>query len=121
MMIKKIATVAVYTDDQQKAKTFWTEKAGFETVAEHPMGPVAFWLEVAPKGAATHLVIYPKSMMKGAEHMKASIVFECEDVFAAYEQMKKNGITFLDEPKQMEWGSFVQFKDEDGHVFLLKS
>ncbi len=38
MMIKKIATVAVYTDDQQKAKTFWTEKAGFETVAEHPMG-----------------------------------------------------------------------------------
>lgn len=39
MMIKKIATVAVYTDDQQKAKTFWTEKAGFETVAEHPMGP----------------------------------------------------------------------------------
>ncbi|MGD2403369.1 VOC family protein [Bacillus velezensis] len=87
-MIKKIATVAVYTDDQQKAKTFWTEKAGFETVAEH---------------------------------MKASIVFECEDVFAAYEQMKKNGITFLDEPKQMEWGSFVQFKDEDGHVFLLKS
>ncbi len=28
MMIKKIATVAVYTDDQQKAKTFWTEKSG---------------------------------------------------------------------------------------------
>jgi hypothetical protein len=36
----------------------------------------------APKGAATHLVIYPKAMMKGAEHMKASIVFECEDVYA---------------------------------------
>ncbi|WP_415273397.1 VOC family protein [Bacillus siamensis] len=120
-MIKKIATVAVYTDDQQKAKTFWTEKAGFETVAEHPMGPNTFWLEVAPKGAETHLVIYPKAMMKGAEHMEASIVFECEDVFAAYEQMKKNGVTFIDEPKQMEWGSFVQFKDEEGHVFLLKS
>lgn len=30
MMIKKIATVAVYTDDQQKAKTFWTEKAGLK-------------------------------------------------------------------------------------------
>ncbi len=58
------------------------------------MGPGAFWLEVAPKGAATHLVIYPKSMMKGAEHMKASIVFECEDVFAAYEQMKRTASPF---------------------------
>nr|WGD67366.1 VOC family protein [Bacillus velezensis] len=121
MMIKKIATVAVYTDDQQKAKTFWTEKAGFETVAEHPMGPGAFWLEVAPKGRHSFGYLSEIDDERPREHMKASIVFECEDVFAAYEQMKKNGITFLDEPKQMEWGSFVQFKDEDGHVFLLKS
>lgn len=26
-MIKQIATVAVYVDDQQKAKTFWSEKS----------------------------------------------------------------------------------------------
>lgn len=36
-MITKIATVAVYVDDQQKAKTFWTEKAGFELIRETPM------------------------------------------------------------------------------------
>ncbi len=29
-MIKNIATVGVYVDDQQKAKQFWTEKVGFD-------------------------------------------------------------------------------------------
>lgn len=43
-------------------------------------------------------VIYPKAMMKGSEQMKASIVFECEDIFGAYEKMKANGVEFLREP-----------------------
>lgn len=29
-MITKMATVAVYVEDQQGAKVFWTEKVGFE-------------------------------------------------------------------------------------------
>ncbi|MFQ6321598.1 VOC family protein [Bacillus halotolerans] len=120
-MIKQIGTVAVYVEDQQKAKQFWSEKVGFDIVADHPMGPNASWLEVAPTGAQTRLVIYPKAMMKGAEHMKASIVFECEDIFGTYEKMKANGVEFLSEPKQMDWGTFVQFQDEDGNEFLLKA
>ncbi len=72
-MIRKISTVAVYVEDQQKAKEFWTKKVGFEVMAEHPMGPNAFWLEVAPAGSESHLVIYPKSMMEGWENRKASL------------------------------------------------
>lgn len=44
-MIRKISTVAVYVEDQQKAKEFWTKKVGFKVMAEHPMGPNAFWLD----------------------------------------------------------------------------
>ncbi|SOC39796.1 VOC family protein [Ureibacillus acetophenoni] len=119
-MIKQIATVAVYVEDQQKAKTFWTEKVGFKVVAEHPMGPNATWLEVAPKGAESRLVLYPKAMMKGSENMKASIVFQSEDVKGTYEKMKANGVEFLGELQEMQFGSFVQFKDEDENTFLLK-
>lgn len=119
-MIRRIATVAVYVEDQQKAKQFWTEKVGFDVVTEHPMGPNAFWLEVAPKGGQTALVLYPKAMMKDADEKKPSIVFECDDVFAAYEAMKAKGVEFLSEPQQMQWGTFVQFKDEDGNEFVLK-
>ncbi|MBM7552142.1 VOC family protein [Thalassobacillus pellis] len=119
-MITNLGTVAVYVEDQQQAKKFWTEKAGFEVFAEHPMGPDAVWLEVAPKNACTRLVLYPKHMMKGSESMKASIVFECDDVIETYETMKNNGIAFKEEPKEMQWGTFVTFSDEDGNEFLLK-
>lgn len=34
--------------------------------------------------------------------MKASIVFECEDIFNTYDRMKANGVEFLSEPNQME-------------------
>lgn len=119
-MIKKIATVAVYVDDQAQAKAFWTEKIGFVVKAEHQMGPNAYWLEVAPEGAESHLVIYPKAMMKNFEEMKPSIVFHCTDLQAYYERLNAAGVEFLSEPQKMQWGTFVQFKDPDGNLFLLK-
>lgn len=101
-MITNAGTVAVYVEDQQKAKEFWTDKAGFEVAAERPMEPNTFWLEVAPKDAQTRLVLYPKAMMPNAENMKASIVFECDDVLRTYEEMKAKGVQFKEEPQQMQ-------------------
>lgn len=119
-MISKMATVAVYVEDQQKAKAFWTEKVGFELVRETPMGPAGSWIEVAPQGAESALVIYPKSMMKNWEEQKAAIVFTCDDIQATYNQMKANGVQFEGELQKMQWGTYTTFKDEDGHSFLLK-
>ncbi len=59
-MIKQIGSVAVYVEDQKKAKPFWAEKVGFDIAADHPMGSEASWLEVAPQGAQTRLVISRK-------------------------------------------------------------
>lgn len=120
-MIKNIATVGVYVDDQQKAKQFWTEKVGFEVVAEHPMGPNAFWLEVAPPKAESRLVIYPKSMMEGDQQMaNVSIVFECYDIEGTYETLKAKGVEFKQELNKAPWGTSAIFCDEDGNQFLIK-
>ncbi len=78
-------------------------------VADRPMGPCSFWLEAAPKGAQSHLVIYPKAMLKGSENMKASIVFQGDDVRSTYEKLKANGVEFPGEPQEMQRGTFVQF------------
>ena len=39
----------------------------------------ARWLEVAPPGAASALVLYPKAMMPDWETRRPSVVFEVED------------------------------------------
>jgi len=72
-MIKEIATVAIYVEDQQKSLEFWTQKVGFEVRANHPMGPNANWIEVGPKNARSRLVIYPKVIMPDWPEKKPSI------------------------------------------------
>ena len=119
-MIQKIATVAIYVEDQEKALEFWRDRMGFEVRAQESMGKGGFWLEVAPKGAGSRLVLYPKSMMTNWQELKPSIVFECADIQATYESLKSKGVEFLDKPTKMSWGSSAQFRDTDGNEFLLK-
>jgi lactoylglutathione lyase len=119
-MITRIATVAVYVEDQDKAEEFWTRQVGFEVKRRDKMGPQASWLEIGPRGGTTNLVIYPRSMMRDWREMKPSLVFGCDDFEATYENLKGNGVEFLEEPKKMPWGTYAQFRDLDGNVFLLK-
>ncbi|MXQ52276.1 VOC family protein [Shimazuella alba] len=120
-MIEKIATVAVYVENQEAAEDFWVNQVGFVTKEKRQMGPNAYWLEVAPEEADTHLVIYPNSMMPDAADRKPSIVFVCTDVEQAYNKMKENGVPFTGKPQKMQWGTFVQFQDNEGNEYLLKS
>lgn len=119
-MIKRIATVTVYVESQQAALKFWMEQAGFEVRQNAPMGPEAFWIEVAPAGAESCLVLYPKKMMPDWNEQKAAIVFECTEFQETYSGMVARGVKFLEEPKSMPWGTFARFQDPDGNQFLLK-
>jgi lactoylglutathione lyase len=83
-MIKWIATQAVYVSDQGAAEEFWKNKVGFEVIATRGMGNGLRWLEVAPPGAQSRLVLYPKSLMKDWNERQPSIVFECDDVERTY-------------------------------------
>ena len=119
-MIQRIATVAVYVDDQNAALAFWRDQVGFEVRRSESMGKAVIWLEVAPEGAGSRLVVYPKSAMDDWAERKPSIVFECDNIQAAYESMKSKGVRFTGEPTKMAWGTDATFSDPDGNEFLLK-
>ncbi|MBV7336654.1 VOC family protein [Chloroflexi bacterium TSY] len=93
-MIKNIATVGVYVEDQDKALEFWTEKFGFQVNRDQDMGNGSRWLEVCPQGAESCLVIYPKSLMKNWAELKPSIVFECENIEALCDELHEKGVMF---------------------------
>jgi lactoylglutathione lyase len=119
-MITKIATAAVYVEDQQKAIDFWTNQVGFEVRLERQMGPQAKWIEISPKGAESRIVIYPKSMMQDWAERKPSIVFECGNVGEAYAEMRARGVEFQQEPQEMPWGPFAIFLDTESNWFGLR-
>ena len=103
-MIRKIATAAVYVDDQRKAVEFWTKQVGFKVHREKAMGHQASWIEVGPPDAESCLVIYPKSMMQDWAERKPSIVFKCENIQQTFAAMRDLGVKFAQEPKAMPWG-----------------
>jgi lactoylglutathione lyase len=113
-MITRIATAAVYVEDQEKAVDFWTNHVGFEVRVEKEMGPMAKWIELAPTAAESCIVIYPKSMMTDWAERKPSIVFECENLRKTHEEMRARGVVFQQEPQDMPWGPFAIFPRTTG-------
>src|SRR4051812_34589000 len=118
-MIEYIKTVAVYVEDQQRSLDFYTQKLGFEVRRNESMGPRGNWIEVAPVGARSCLVIYPRSLMANWKELKPSVVFQCADVEATCKEFTSRGVQITDGPKEMAWGTYAKFVDPDGNEFLL--
>ena len=118
-MISNIRTVGVYVSDQDAALHFYTEVLGFEVRADRSMGRQGRWLEVAPPGAQSRLVIYPRAMMEDWDKRKTSVVLGCGDIEAEYQRLSGLGVEFSQMPTKMKWGSFAVFADPDGNEFVL--
>ncbi|MFQ5934108.1 MAG: VOC family protein [Dehalococcoidia bacterium] len=118
-MITNVRTAAVYVSDQEAALRFYTEKLGFEVRRTESMGRHGSWLEVAPPGAQSRLVIYPRAMMEDWEQRKPSIVFGCDDIEKTYSELAERDVKFTQTPTKMRWGTFAIFADPDGNEFVL--
>jgi predicted enzyme related to lactoylglutathione lyase len=105
--------------DQSAAVDFYVNKLGFEVRRRLEMSPSADWVEVAPQGAETCLVLYPKSMMQDWPQQKASIVFHCSDTETTIAQLKERGVKIVMEPSDMAWGKFAAIEDPDGNQIGL--
>ncbi|NHM30787.1 VOC family protein [Neobacillus terrae] len=122
-MINKIGKVTVYVKDQEEAKDFWIDKIGFVLKMEQPMGPDFSWIEVGPSDDEfTTLVLYSKEAMeqqKPEAVAHPSILFSTNDIEAAYEKMKQNGVK-VEDLLRMPFGTMFSFKDQDGNDYLLR-
>lgn len=118
-MIIQVKTVGIYVQDQQKSLEFYAQQLGFEVRRDEPMGPEARWIEVAPKGAQTCLVPFPKSMMPEWEKSKPSVVFRCHNLESTYRELTARGVKFTAPPTKESWGVYAKFVDPDGNEFVL--
>lgn len=119
-MIKKVGKVGVYIRDQQRALEFYRDKLSFEVRADIPMGPDARWIEVAPPGEDTALSLFTPPGLEDRIGTFGGIVFECEDVNATYEELKRKGVEFSEPPTDQPGGVMATFQDADGNSFVLR-
>ncbi|HEV2238265.1 MAG TPA: VOC family protein [Ktedonobacterales bacterium] len=126
-MLTGVGTITVQVRDQDAALTFYTEKLGWEVRADMPMGPEQRWLEVAPAGAHTRILLYKATHdQPGAESYEAAqarigtstgLVLEVEDIAATFATLKERGVTIVDEATQQPYGWYGTFADQDGNTY----
>jgi len=119
-MIKHLGITGFPVRDQASALDFWVGKVGFETRADLPYGEGSRWIEVAPPGAATRIMLSPapsdETFSVGTMPWG---VFETDDIRAAYAILTERGVTFTDPPTEQPWGVQAVFVDPDGRSFVL--
>jgi catechol 2,3-dioxygenase-like lactoylglutathione lyase family enzyme len=131
-MIRSLSHVTVYVLDQERARTFYTEKLEFEVKADVTMGAFR-WLTVGPRGQADlELVLMPvrpgpmlpeeacgklQSLVQGG-HLGVG-VFETTDCRKTYEQLKARGVVFRSEPAERPYGVEATFVDDSGNLFSM--
>lgn len=120
-MITKIEKVTLYVENQDEAKAFWTEKMGFSVTFEMPIGPLV-WLEVAPAGAATSLVLYSKAAMQNHKPelvAHPSVIFSADNVESFHADLKAKGVV-CEDIQNMPWGKMFNFNDQDGNPYMVR-
>jgi catechol 2,3-dioxygenase-like lactoylglutathione lyase family enzyme len=134
-MLKQLTNVQVWVHDQDEALAFYTEKLGLElredvTVPE--MGNFR-WLSVGVPGqedVAITLMAVPGPpvfeeetraqihalLAKGAS---GGLFFATDDVHGTYEELKRRGVEFTQEPTEQPYGVDAGLRDPSGNHFRM--
>jgi AraC-like DNA-binding protein/catechol 2,3-dioxygenase-like lactoylglutathione lyase family enzyme len=131
-MIQRISHVSVFVTDQDRARTFYTEKLGFEVRTDATMGDFR-WLTVGPKGQPDFelvlMALKPSEMMdeETCKTIRGLIekgvfgagVLETADIKKTYQELKSRGVEFSQEPTERPYGIEALLKDDTGNWFSM--
>jgi catechol 2,3-dioxygenase-like lactoylglutathione lyase family enzyme len=114
----RLELVAVPVSDVDRAKAFYTEKAGFVADHDHRVGEDIRFVQVTPPGSACSIAFgdgvtdMAPGSMKGLQVVVA-------DVEAAHAELKGRGVEVSD-VQDFAWGRFVFFSDPDGNGWAVQ-
>lgn len=131
-MITRMSHATVYVLDHDRAIDFYTNKLGLEVRTDARMGDFR-WVTVGVPGQPELEIalMEPKAGMtmdaETAAQLRALVekgalgggVFDTEDCFATYEQLKARGVEFKGAPEKQPWGIAAVFRDDSGNFYSL--
>jgi catechol 2,3-dioxygenase-like lactoylglutathione lyase family enzyme len=132
-MIRKLTFATVYVLNQESAYDFYVNKLGFRVHTDAPIGKDNRWLTVTPPDQPDieiSLLLVTEGQMFTKEDVKSvtDLIkkgtfghggFECNDIYATYEELTAKGVEFAEPPKEEPYGVAAVFKDDSGNWFSL--
>jgi predicted enzyme related to lactoylglutathione lyase len=114
----KLELVAVPVSDVDRAKTFYTEKAGFNADHDHTVSDEVRFVQLTPRGSACSIAL-GKGLVASPPGSAQGLQLVVSDVNAARAELVERGVEVSD-VQQFPWGSFVFFSDPDGNRWAVQ-
>ncbi|MBB1315269.1 MULTISPECIES: VOC family protein [Aliivibrio] len=115
---QKIGSVALVVENYDDAIEFYTHKLNFELIEDTDLGDGKRWVLISPpNGNGTNLLLAQASneeQQKSVGNQTGGRVFlflHTNDFWRDYEEMKKKGVVFNEEPRKEVYGTVVVFQD----------
>ncbi len=114
----KLELVAIPVSDVDRAKSFYTEQAGFVADHDHRVSDEIRFVQLTPPGSAasialgTGIVDTPPGSAQGMQLVVS-------DIEAARAELVERGVE-VSEIQTFPWGSFVFFSDPDGNGWAVQ-
>lgn len=124
-MNRSIAHIALVVADYDEAIEYYTQKLKFDLIEDSDFGNGKRWVLVAPALSGTSLLLAKAAsaeQLKYAGNQTGGRVFlflQTDDFWRDYEEMKKEGVNFLEEPREEDYGTVVVFEDLYGNKWDL--
>jgi catechol 2,3-dioxygenase-like lactoylglutathione lyase family enzyme len=113
----KLELVAIPVSDVDRAKAFYTEKAGFNADHDITVSDEIRFVQLTPPGSACSITLGTGISDAPFGSARAQIVVS--DIQAARAELIARGVEASD-VQEFPWGSFVFFSDPDGNRWAVQ-
>jgi predicted enzyme related to lactoylglutathione lyase len=114
----KLELVAVPVSDVDRAKAFYTEKAGFIADHDHRVTDDMRFVQLTPPGSACSIAIGSGIMDTEPGSVKG-LQLVVADIEAARDELVGRGVE-VSPVQDFPWGRFVFFEDPDGNGWAVQ-
>jgi catechol 2,3-dioxygenase-like lactoylglutathione lyase family enzyme len=114
----KLELIAVPVSDVDRAKAFYTEKAGFNADHDHRVSDEIRFVQLTPPGSACSIAI-GSGIVNTPPGSAQGLQLVVPDINAARAELAQRGVEVGD-VQEFPWGSFVFFSDPDGNGWSVQ-
>jgi catechol 2,3-dioxygenase-like lactoylglutathione lyase family enzyme len=114
----QVLSVSVPVSDQEQAREFYVDTLGFELLVDNSWREGMRWIEVAPEGSATSLMLVSWLDLL-LPSLYRVIVVTTDDIRPFHEELVAKGVSFDLPPTKTLSGTQAMFRDPDGNALVL--
>ena len=114
----RLELVTVPVTDVDRAKDFYTERAGFNLDHDHTVSDEIRFVQLTPPGSACSIAL-GRGLTESPPGSIEGLLLKVSDVEAAHADLAGRGVE-VSEVQDLPWGSFVFFSDPDGNKWSVQ-